>query len=123
VEPREGVTHDFCHEAPPPTEEVGVLQLLPSIGQGVPVHLLGEPVAGDLLGGDLGGPVDRRSVVGDGDVVGPLHQGHVGDLVDLLVIGDPEPALQIGAREDVVSFDALPGGDHRVQAAADLPGG
>ena len=54
--------------------------------------------AGQVLGGRL---------VGDLDVVAPLDQGHVGDLVDLLGVGDPEVLAQVLLGELVVTLDPL----------------
>ncbi len=48
---------------------------------------------------ELGGPVVRRRIVGDRDVVCPLDERHVGDLVDLLDVAHTEAVLEVRPRD------------------------
>jgi hypothetical protein len=65
-------------------------------------------------------PVGNWRLVGNGDVVAPFDERHVGHLVDLPVVLDVEHIAQIGPGKQVVAFDALPSDDGWVEPLAHL---
>src|SRR5690349_10903879 len=86
--------------------------------------LLRRQSSGEVrLGLNLLWPVDPWRQVRNGDVVVPLDQRHVGDLVDLPVVLDTEDVSEVSLREEVVSLDALLSNHCRIETLAHLAGG
>lgn len=103
-------------------EEIVVGELVPVLGESVPVHLSPKPVITVRPFGHQVWPILRRVAVGDDSVRLPVGGGEVRCLVDPFGVGDTEFSLLECPREEVVSFRALLGRNRRIHPVAHLPG-